>query len=184
MPSVELPAVIDIEASGMGRGSYPIEVGFVLGDGQSYCSLIKPLPEWTHWDGSAQSLHGISRDNLFQSGREAYEVALVLNEQLQGMTIYSDAWSQDNSWLGLLYDCVGLWPSFTLQTIRYLITEEQVACWQQAQREIRAELNVVRHRASSDARLIQQTFGRSMQLAMSADSNSNYEYSKSGLLSS
>ena len=37
----EPPAVLDIEASGFGVGSYPIEVGFVLPDGQSYCSLLR-----------------------------------------------------------------------------------------------------------------------------------------------
>ena len=34
-PPEEAPAVLDIEASGFGRGSYPIEVGFVLANGEA-----------------------------------------------------------------------------------------------------------------------------------------------------
>ena len=36
MPSIvafKLPPIIDVEASGFGRGSFPIEVGFVMADG-------------------------------------------------------------------------------------------------------------------------------------------------------
>ena len=51
------PAVLDVEASGFGRESYPIEVGYVLSGGQTYCSLIRPLPEWTHWDPQAERVH-------------------------------------------------------------------------------------------------------------------------------
>jgi hypothetical protein len=36
--------VIDVEASGFGRGSYPIEVGFVLPDGEAVCTLVRPRP--------------------------------------------------------------------------------------------------------------------------------------------
>jgi hypothetical protein len=35
------PNIIDIEASGFGVDSYPIEVGIVLSTGQKYCALIK-----------------------------------------------------------------------------------------------------------------------------------------------
>ena len=51
-----VPACLDMEASGFGRHSYPIEVGFVLGDGQSWCTLIRPAADWTHWDPAAERL--------------------------------------------------------------------------------------------------------------------------------
>ena len=35
-----LPTILDIEASGFGPGSYPIEIGFVTGAGKAWCSLI------------------------------------------------------------------------------------------------------------------------------------------------
>jgi hypothetical protein len=49
-----LPAIIDLEASGFGKGSYPIEVGFVLPEGAMYCTLIQPAPHWRHWDDKAR----------------------------------------------------------------------------------------------------------------------------------
>jgi hypothetical protein len=44
---MSLPTIIDIEASGLGKGSYPIEVGFISGKGETGCTLIKPLAHWT-----------------------------------------------------------------------------------------------------------------------------------------
>src|SRR3954468_2528729 len=79
-----LPCVIDIEASGFGRGSYPIEIGFVLPDGTAYCTLIVPDESWTHWDGDAERIHGISRALLQRHGRSASEVANELNQRLAG----------------------------------------------------------------------------------------------------
>lgn len=159
------PSVIDLEASGLGRGSYPIEVGFVLSDGSVFCTLIKPLSEWQHWDLQAQQLHGISRELLVEKGQHPRDVALYLNQQLEGQTMYSDAWGNDNSWLGLLFDSVGLWPNFRLETIRRLLSEVQVEYWQQAKAQVIEELKLQRHRASSDALIIQKTFQLSLQLA-------------------
>ena len=44
------PYIIDVEASGFGNGSYPIEVGVVLNNGEKFCTLIVPAANWTHWD--------------------------------------------------------------------------------------------------------------------------------------
>jgi len=52
-PALDAPAVLDIEASGFGRDSYPVEIGYVLPDGQTWCTLIRPAPAWTHWDATA-----------------------------------------------------------------------------------------------------------------------------------
>ena len=40
--TADVPTILDLEASGFGRDSYPIEVGYVLPDGSSFCSLIRP----------------------------------------------------------------------------------------------------------------------------------------------
>lgn len=34
--------MLSIEASGFGRGSYPIDIGFVLEDGEARCMLVQP----------------------------------------------------------------------------------------------------------------------------------------------
>ena len=58
------PPILDIEASGFGPGSYPIEVGFVTSDGKAWCSLIRPESDWRHWDEKAAAMHGITRGNI------------------------------------------------------------------------------------------------------------------------
>ena len=48
------PTIIDVEASGFGPYSYPIEIGVALDNGDKYCTLILPAPAWTHWDEEAE----------------------------------------------------------------------------------------------------------------------------------
>jgi hypothetical protein len=155
--AVDIPVVIDVEASGFGAGSYPIEIGFVLGSGASYCTLITPLPEWQHWDSDAEMVHGIDRQTLQARGRPALDVALWLNEHLAGQVVFSDGWAQDNAWVSRLFHDVGVLMRFRIQTIRYLLDEMQLEFWQQA-REQAAALVTGRHRASADARIVQQAY--------------------------
>src|SRR5690348_7840388 len=109
-----LPCVMDIEASGFGRGSYPIEIGVVLPDGSAYCTLIVPATDWTHWDGDAERVHGISRGLLLRHGRGPAEVARELNRRLAGREVYSDNWAHDYPWLARLFDAAGLSAQFRL----------------------------------------------------------------------
>jgi len=154
------PAILDVEASGFGRGSYPIEVGFVAPDGGLFCSLIKPLPEWQHWDESAQALHGITRELLIQHGRAAEWVAAEINQRLAGQTVYCDAWAHDYPWLARLFDVAGMVPRFKLADLRSLLNEAEAARWHEALGEVREELQLQRHRASTDARVLQITLMR------------------------
>lgn len=158
--SAPLPTIIDIEASGFGRGSYPIEIGFVTADGSTYCTLIRPEPEWQHWDEQAGSIHGISRLLLAEHGKQAREVARQINEQLRGQDVYSDGWANDYSWLGILFESVDSYPAFRLKNVRELLNEEEAARWHDIKTRLESELELRRHRASSDARLIQETLRR------------------------
>ncbi|NDY91390.1 hypothetical protein G3A44_09320 [Ideonella sp. TBM-1] len=150
-----LPCVIDVEASGFGRGSYPIEVGVVLEDGQAWCSLVRPAPDWTHWDEQAERLHGLSRPLLSRHGRPAREVALALNHHLRGRAVHTDAWAHDYPWLARLFDEAGLLPAFRLHHLHALFTPEQAAGWDDAVAQARVALGPMRHRASNDARVLQ-----------------------------
>lgn len=163
-PLDTIPAVLDIEASGLGRGSYPIEIGFVLADQRSQCMLIKPDPEWTGWDQRAERLHGIQRAQLQQFGVEVKTAAQRLNELLRGMTLYSDAWGNDQSWLALLFECADMVPAFKLQTLRALLSDAQLSLWMQTKQRVQHELALGRHRASNDARILQQTYLRTLQI--------------------
>ncbi|NKI93556.1 hypothetical protein [Rhizobacter sp. SG703] len=154
------PAILDIEASGFGRDSYPIEVGYVLPDGSSFCSLIRPARHWTHWDPAAEQVHQIHRETLLVHGRPVTEVAQWLNDQLHGLTLYSDGWAHDYPWLGALYEEAGLVPGFRLDNLRSLLTEVEARDWYATKQAVSNELGLTRHRASADARLLQRTLLR------------------------
>jgi hypothetical protein len=151
------PAILDIEASGFGLGSYPIEVGFVQPDGQSWCSLVRPQTDWQHWDPNAATVHNITREQLQLNGRSSAEIAEVLNERLHGTTVYSDAWAHDYTWLNRLYEAANRSPSFKLDNLRALLTDAEAARWHEVKLQVAQRLGLERHRASSDARLLQQT---------------------------
>jgi hypothetical protein len=164
--AVDIPVVIDVEASGFGAGSYPIEIGFVLGSGASFCTLVTPLPEWQHWDNEAATVHGIDRDTLQLNGKPAREVAFWLNEHLAGQVVFSDGWAQDNTWISRLFNDVDVLMRFRVQTIRYLMDEQQLQFWQQARNQA-AGLISGRHRASADARIVQQAYLLSREMVQS-----------------
>ena len=154
------PIILDIEASGFGRSGYPIEVGYALPDGQTWCSLIRPEPEWTHWDSSAEAVHHISPDLLLSRGRYVREVASLLNQNLGGQIAYSDGWGHDYSWLGRLFDTANMTPNFKLDNLRVLLSEEEADRWHVVKDQVNQERGPQRHRASADARLLQLTWLR------------------------
>ena len=163
--SETLPTVLDIEASGFGRGSYPIEVGIARADGSCCAFLIQPLEEWTHCDPKAELLHGISRDRLIQEGYPVRQVAHWLNDELRELgKAYSDSWGYDNTWLSLLFHHAGMLPRFRLEALRILLSEEQQAVWSDTKEALIAEQGIHRHRAGEDARLLQLTYQHTRKL--------------------
>lgn len=156
----EAPAILDLEASGFGRHSYPIEVGYVLPDGSSYCSLIRPAAHWTHWDPAAESVHHIPRHTLERHGRSAAEVAHQLNDALRGRTVFSDGWAHDYPWLAALFEEAGMVPAFKLESLRTLLSEDEAQAWAATREAVGREVPDRRHRASSDARMLQLTLMR------------------------
>ena len=133
-PAFAGPPVMDIEASGLGAGSYPIEIGIVLANGDAYCTLIAPEPDWTHWDEEAHAVHGIARSTLHQFGKAACVVAAELDRRLAGTTIYSDAWGHDYTWLSLLYSAAGWSPPFKLASLHSIVAQMHASCSRQCAR--------------------------------------------------
>lgn len=156
----EFPAIIDVEASGFGRGSFPIEIGFALEDRAVHSLLIAPPQHWQHWSDEAQAIHGISREQLLRDGQSPRDVALFLNEQLRGKVLYSDAWSFDSSWIGRLFDEAELVQRFKIETINQLLSHQQMEQWQSCKQDLWNELEVNRHRAANDVKVLQETFIR------------------------
>ena len=155
-----IPTIIDIEASGFGKGSYPIEVGFITASQQISCSLIKPVESWSSWNYDAEKVHGINRELLMAKGKSIHEIARWLNELFKGQVIYSDAWMNDMCWLGCLYEEAEISQLFKLESILTLLSDEERESWSDTHEIIIGERNLIRHRASTDAKIIQETYLR------------------------
>ena len=153
-----VPAIIDVEASGFGKHSYPIEIGVAFSDGEKFCGLIKPEPDWIYWDSKAEAVHQISREILGSNGVSAREMAEKLNTHLQGKTVYSDCWTVDKPWLDLLFHAANLRAEFRVRAIEMILDETQIDNWKNTHSYNIENSQMSRHRASADAELIQKTW--------------------------
>lgn len=153
-----LPGILDIEASGFGRGSYPIEVGVATETGEEYSWLIAPEPDWDHWDEEAEKIHGISREMLTEMGFPVAVVAEQLNEMFEGQILYSDGWGFDSGWLALLFYTARKTMTFRLETLPRILSDFQLSVWDETKDQIRREQDLSHHRAGVDARVLQLTY--------------------------
>jgi len=140
----EIPFIIDIEASGFGSTSYPIEVGVVLDNDQKFCSLIMPSEDWTHWDDQAEQVHHISRSALHFYGKPVTMVADQLNESFAGMILYSDGWVVDKPWLTRLFYAARREMKFTVSPLEMILSEQQMTIWQETKDKITIEMKTTR----------------------------------------
>lgn len=165
MPPITPPAFIDVEASSLGTRGYPIEVGLITSEGSMYCSLIAPPADWSRhdpvaWDAAAERVHGITRAILDAHGKPLEHVAGELNRIARGMTLFSDAWGNDYAWIARLFDAAELPMRFQVESLRKLLDDHEAGRWSAVKAEVVAELQLRRHRASSDAKILQQTLQR------------------------
>lgn len=152
-------AFIDVEASGLGPNSWPIEVGWTFETGEARSMLIRPCDKWsmTAWEKTAEKLHGISPTLLVTEGREPIEAALVLNAALVEAEVYSDAPDYDSYWLFRLYEAAGIRPNYRLHDLGDLLKP----IWPREPKELveAASRNAPHiHRAASDARHLQEMY--------------------------
>ena len=147
--------VIDIEASGLGSASYPIEVGIALADGSQHSWLIRPVTEWEHWCDQAQKIHGISREQLLEEGYSVQQVCEALNDLCGARDLHTDCWVYDNSWLHLLYVTAGIRQTFSLSPIERVLDEESLNGYSTYKKYAQRLLALAPHRAGSDAKIIQ-----------------------------
>lgn len=152
--------MLSMAASGRGADSVPVEVGFVLPDGTSYCTLIRPPLHWTHWDPKAERVHRITREATLAHGREVVEVAAQLNQRLAGRTVYCDGDTGVPAWLATLFGAAGLPPAFQLESLRALLSKREAAVWPVLQQQVAVEMHLQRHRASANAKILQHTLMR------------------------
>lgn len=159
----KVPIIVDLEASGFGSDSYPIEVGVITDTGKKYCRLIRPQSDWQHWSQEAQDLHGISRELLFSKGFSPAQICDELNQLLIGTTIYSDGWVVDHTWMIKLFDAAKVGMQFRLSPLEVILSEKQMEAWHHTKTQMLEQSDCARHRASTDAELIQRVFVSTLQ---------------------
>ncbi|CAO3435332.1 hypothetical protein [Azospirillum doebereinerae] len=116
-------AFLDIEASGFGPGSYPVEVGWTFADGTGEAWLICPPDEWpaAGWEMEAEAVHGLSRVRLEREGWSAAYVADRVVAQLADARLYSDAAVIDDHWLCRLLEWSSLPVSLPVRPFEELL---------------------------------------------------------------
>ena len=109
--------IVDLEASSLLPGGFPIEVGWVSEDGVGESHLIRPADGWLDskrghpgWSGESEQIHGISLQTLLEDGEPVEAVARRAEAVLTPLTILtcSDAPSHDAAWLQQLFDAGGV----------------------------------------------------------------------------
>ncbi|WP_426954829.1 hypothetical protein [Muricoccus radiodurans] len=120
----DLPVFLDVEASGIAAGSFPIEIGLagprIAGDGRVELvlrsHLVRPADAWlgsaSAWDSAAEPVHGLSRSVLLEAGEPIDAVCDALDVVLSGRIVCTDTggagWDAD--WLSVLYEAAGRAP--------------------------------------------------------------------------
>ena len=133
-------------------------------------SLLAEIPdmevvgEATNGPQSLERTHSLAPDvvllDVRMPGMDGIEVARHLNDELRGLTLYCDGWANDYTWLATLYEAADLTPAFKLDNLRALLSEREAAHWHIVKQQVATEMRLQRHRASSDARLLQATLMR------------------------
>lgn len=97
---------VDIEASGLHGGSYPIEIGWADIDLNAGSFLLSPHDTWTKldWDPMSEKVHGIALEDCMKNGIPVPRAISIMNEVLKGKRPVSDAPSFDGFWLRRLAD--------------------------------------------------------------------------------
>jgi hypothetical protein len=120
--------------------------------------LIKPFNDWNHWDIEAEKLHGISKKSLDEKGISGTQICLELNDFIGSQQTFSDGWVVDSPWLVKLYDRSQIELGFRLSPLEMILKECQYDVWDKVKTDILRKMHTSRHRASSDAELIQRTY--------------------------
>lgn len=154
---------IDFEASCLPRHgrSFPIEVGIADLQGNARSWLIRPHGAWKDWawTAEAESLHGLTLDDLRRHGRPADEVLAELAEAAHGHRVIADS-GLDRDWLEALASVALRPPPCRIDHVVTLFDElgssgEAIA----TARAVADRLPLRRHRAGDDAKWLAGLIG-------------------------
>lgn len=151
--------IIDIEASGLGFDSYPIDIAVLIGS-KSKSWLIKPEPMWNHWDVTAENLHGITREQLDEEGLVAIEVLNKLIEFVDESNgvLYSDAAYWDADWIDTLFFALKQKRYFHIESIYELLDQQQSIVFDKNKMMLSKSGKYRHHRAEEDVNMILEAY--------------------------
>lgn len=154
-------AALDVEASSLDDGSYPIEVGVAVWRAPEtpilgWSTLIRPTADWTrrgHWSRKAAAVHGIRGEDLRDHGRPPKEVATTLDAMLApGAVAWCDGGDYDRYWIDRLFAATETAPRFRLGDWHRLTLRLGVEARERALAF--REAAPARHRARPDVELL------------------------------
>ena len=147
---------IDFEASCLPRHgrSFPIEVAIADERGAMRSWLIRPAPQWSDWTWTqeAETLHGLTRERLFDEGQPVEAVAQALRQFVQGRRLFADSYL-DEGWMQTLMAAAAQADAPRVEHIEALIDRLGVEDAQVGRCiALVDQLGFARHRAGPDAR--------------------------------
>jgi hypothetical protein len=147
--------IIDFEASGLSKQSYPIEVGLTNGS-DDYQALIKPMDHWQYWSEEAEAVHRITRIQLESDGLNPAHVAHILNHKLSEQTVYCDSVQWDGFWCNVLFSDNGIHQRFEVRDIQEFIkdSDDRLEAFLAARNKLENTDDYTIHRALDDAKII------------------------------
>lgn len=116
-------AFLDIEASGLMRGSFPVEAAWLTSDGRGEV-LISPSGAWdeSRWDSDAEAMHGITINELKRKGRHPRVAAASLESALRGRLVFCDAPEYDSAWADMIHEAGGVQRTYRIESIGKLLS--------------------------------------------------------------
>lgn len=114
------PLFIDVEASGITAGCYPIEIGWTRAEAKdgvvqlnARSILVRPTDVWRseswRWDPASVSAHGLTESALLRDGMDIDAACAILDSEFSGIILATDTgpgdW--DDGWLHMLYEAAG-----------------------------------------------------------------------------
>lgn len=99
---------LDLEASGLGSGTWTIEIGLFRSNAELSCltqsRLIRPHVSWdpAKWSHTSQLIHKINREEL-DTALTAETVAEWVLDELDDAVVVTDAPEFDLAWLDMLF---------------------------------------------------------------------------------
>lgn len=126
-PEPEDLIFLDFEASGLGRHSWPVEIGLAWiseGEVKIWSSLIQPTPDWSmdDWDPAAENIHGLKRSALDEAPL-AHVVAARASRLMAGRIICSDSPEFEERWAARLFSEQSVARSITIHYVHNALVE-------------------------------------------------------------